>query len=111
MIYDISNLIRNNKKAATWENKKLTICVGINPIDIMNKFDNPICLAEEGDYCLELFGEKLKYHYRRVFKSAKLKDFERKCQIMNLLTDDEKLDLVFMPYKDNTFYEYIDRID
>lgn len=111
LIYDISNLIRNNKKAATWENKKLTICVGINPIDIMNKFDNPICLAEEGDYCLELFGEKLKYHYRRVFKSAKLKDFERKCQIMNLLTDDEKLDLVFMPYKDNTFYEYIDRID
>lgn len=50
-------------------------------------------------------------YYRRVFKSAKLKDFERKCQIMNLLTDDEKLDLVFMPYKDNTFYEYIDRID
>lgn len=111
LIYDISNLIQNNKKALSWENKKLTIYVDVNSKDIMNKFANPICLTEEGNYCLELFGEKLKYHYRRVFKTAMLKDFERKRKMMDLLTGDEKLDLVFKPFKDNTFYEYINRID
>ena len=40
-----------------------------------------------------------------------LKDFERKRKMMDLLTGDEKLDLVFKPFKDNTFYEYINRID
>lgn len=111
LIYDISNLIQNNKKALSWENKKLTIYVDVNSKDIMNKFADPICLTEEGNYCLELFGEKLKYHYRRVFKTAMLKDFERKRKMMDLLTGDEKLDLVFKPFKDNTFYEYINRID
>jgi hypothetical protein len=40
-----------------------------------------------------------------------LTDFERKCQMMNLLVDNEKLDLVFKPFKDNTFFEYINKID
>ena len=111
LIYDISNLIQNNKKTLSWESRKLTINVGVESKDTMNKFTNPISLIEEGNCCLELFGEELKYHYRRVFKSAMLTDFERKCQMMNLLVDNEKLDLVFKPFKDNTFFEYINKID
>ncbi len=111
LIYGISNLIQNNKKALSWQSRKLTINVGVESKDTMNKFTNPISLIEEGNCCLELFGQELKYHYRRVFKSAMLTDFERKCQMMNLLADDERLDLVFKPFKDNTFFEYINRID
>lgn len=65
----------------------------------------------DGEGNVELFGQILKFRHRRVYKTARMRDYERISQMIHLLKGDETIPVKFDPGEDDTYYDIIQRID
>lgn len=111
IIFSLSELIKNNKKSISWKSTELTIQFGSLAKNNILDFSEPVSFLADGENNVELFGQILRFSHRRVYKSAIMRDYERKSKMIQLLEGDETIPVKFDPGEDDAYYDIIQRID
>lgn len=111
IIFSLSELIKNNKKSISWKSTELTIQFGSLAKNNILDFSEPVSFLADGENNVELFGQILRFSHRRVYKSAIMRDYERKSKMIQLLEGDETIPVKFDPGEDDAYYDIIKRID
>lgn len=111
IIFSLSELIKNNKKSISWKSTELTIQFGSLAKNNILDFSEPVSFLADGENNVELFGQILRFSHRRVYKSAIMRDYERKSKMIQLLEGDETIPVKFDPGEDDAYYDIIRRID
>lgn len=111
IIFSLSELIKNNNKSISWKGTELTIQFGSLAKNNISDFSEPVSFLADGENNVELFGQILKFRHRRVYKTARMRDYERISQMIHLLKGDETIPVKFDPGEDDTYYDIIQRID
>ena len=111
IIFSLSELIKNNNKSISWKGTELTIQFGSLAKNNISDFSEPISFLADGENNVELFGQILRFSHRRVYKSAIMRDYERKSKMIQLLEGDETIPVKFDPGEDDAYYDIIQRID
>lgn len=111
IIFSLSELIKNNNKSISWKGTELTIQFGSLAKNNISDFSEPVSFLADGENNVELFGQILRFSHRRVYKSAKMRDYERKSKMIQLLEGDETIPVKFDPGEDDAYYDIIQRID
>ena len=111
IIFSLSELIKNNKKSISWKSTELTIQFGSLAKNNISDFSEPVSFLADGENNVELFGQILRFSHRRVYKSAIMRDYERKSKMIQLLEGDETIPVKFDPGEDDAYYDIIQRID
>lgn len=111
IIFSLSELIKNNNKSISWKGTELTIQFGSLAKNNISDFSEPVSFLADGENNVELFGQILRFSHRRVYKSAIMRDYERKSKIIQLLEGDETIPVKFDPGEDDAYYDIIQRID
>lgn len=111
IIFSLSELIKNNKKSISWKSTELTIKFGSLAKNNILDFSEPVSFLADGENNVELFGQILRFSHRRVYKSAIMRDYERKSKMIQLLEGDETIPVKFDPGEDDAYYDIIQRID
>lgn len=111
IIFSLSELIKNNNKSISWKGTELTIQFGSLAKNNISDFSEPVSFLADGENNVELFGQILRFSHRRVYKSAIMRDYERKSKMIQLLEGDETIPVKFDPGEDDAYYDIIQRID
>lgn len=111
IIFTLSDLINSKDSNKSWKNSTLSIRVESSVKQSFVDFEKPIQLVIDGEGNVELFGKILKFSHRRVYKTARMRDYERISQMIHLLKGDETIPVKFDPGEDDTYYDIIQRID
>lgn len=111
IIFSLSELIKNNNKSISWKGTELTIQFGSLAKNNISDFSEPVSFLADGENNVELFGQILRFSHRRVYKSAIMRDYERKSKMIQLLEGDETIPVKFDPCEDDAYYDIIQRID
>lgn len=111
IIFSLSELIKNNNKSISWKGTELTIRFGSLAKNNISDFSEPVSFLADGENNVELFGQILRFNHRRVYKTARMRDYERISQMIHLLKGDETIPVKFDPGEDDTYYDIIQRID
>lgn len=111
IIFSLSELIKNNNKSISWKGTELTIQFGSLAKNNISDFSEPVSFLADGENNVELFGQILRFSHRRVYKSAIMRDYERKSKMIQLLEGDETIPVKFDPGEDEAYYDIIQRID
>lgn len=111
IIFSLSELIKNNNKSISWKGTELTIQFGSLAKNNILDFSEPVSFLADGENNVELFGQILRFSHRRVYKSAIMRDYERKSKMIQLLEGDETIPVKFDPGEDDAYYDIIQRID
>lgn len=111
IIFTLSDLINSKDSNKSWKNSTLSIRVESSVKQSFVDFEKPIQLVIDGEGNVELFGQILKFRHRRVYKTARMRDYERISQMIHLLKGDETIPVKFDPGEDDTYYDIIQRID
>lgn len=111
IIFTLSDLIKSKDSNKSWKNSTLSIRVESSVKQSFVDFEKPIQLVIDGEGNVELFGQILRFSHRRVYKTAIMRDYERKSQMIQLLEGDETIPVKFDPGEDDTYYDLIQRID
>lgn len=111
IIFSLSELIKNNNKSISWKGTELTIQFGSLAKNNISDFSEPVSFLADGENNVELFGQILRFSHRRVYKSAIMRDYERKSKMIQLLEGDETILVKFDPGEDDAYYDIIQRID
>ena len=111
IIFSLSELIKNNKKSISWKSTELTIQFGSLAKNNILDFSEPVSFLADGENNVELFGQILRFSHRRVYKSAIMRDYERKSKMIQLLEGDETIPVKYDPGEDDAYYDIIQRID
>lgn len=111
IIFSLSELIKNNNKSISWKGTELTIQLGSLAKNNISDFSEPVSFLADGENNVELFGQILRFSHRRVYKSAIMRDYERKSKMIQLLEGDETIPVKFDPGEDDAYYDIIQRID
>ena len=111
IIFSLSELIKNNNKSISWKGTELTIQFGSLAKNNISDFSEPVSFLADGENNVELFGQILRFSHRRVYKTARMRDYERISQMIQLLEGDETIPVKFDPGEDDTYYDIIQRID
>lgn len=111
IIFSLSELIKNNNKSISWKGTELTIQFGSLAKNNISDFSESVSFLADGENNVELFGQILRFSHRRVYKSAIMRDYERKSKMIQLLEGDETIPVKFDPGEDDAYYDIIQRID
>lgn len=111
IIFSLSELIKNNNKSISWKGTELTVWFGSLAKNNISDFLEPVSFLADGENNVELFGQILRFSHRRVYKSAIMRDYERKSKMIQLLEGDETIPVKFDPGEDDAYYDIIQRID
>lgn len=111
IIFTLSDLINSKDSNKSWKNSTLSIRVESSVKQSFVDFEKPIQLVIDGEGNVELFGQILKFRHRRVYKTARMRDYERISQMIHLLKGDETIPVKFDTGEDDTYYDIIQRID
>mgnify|MGYP004593437137 CR=1 FL=1 len=111
IIFTLSDLINSKDSHKSWKNSTLSIRVESSVKQSFVDFEKPIQLVIDGEGNVELFGQILKFRHRGVYKTARMRDYERISQMIHLLKGDETIPVKFDPGEDDTYYDIIQRID
>lgn len=111
IIFTLSDLIKSKDSNKSWKKSTLSINVESGVKQSFVDFEKSIQLVIDGEGNVELFGQILRFSHRRVYKTAIMRDYERKSQMIQLLEGDETIPVKFDPGEDDTYYDLIQRID
>lgn len=101
-----SELVRKNEVESTWDKASFTGIVSPvfrEKLDEMGSFTG--ALSYVGKSTVKLFGIELDVTFMRTFKSAKLNDYPRLCQLAKLLQDGEEIRIELIPDQNNLCVE------